>query len=110
MNLGNLILRRSFAGALAALMLMLSVSLPVLEEAEAGHEPVVESEHSPADCPPAHNHTICTQVGANQAAPTSASEQPLEQQIVQVVTATSLVLAARSAVAEGHPSRAPPKV
>ena len=109
MTLGNIILRRSFAGTLAALMLVLSVSLPVLDRVDIADEQVLESEHDPAECLPEHDHSICTQVGANQTSPTSSAEQPLEQLAIQMVMATSLVLAARSAVAEGHPSRAPPK-
>ena len=47
------------------LMLTLSIAVPVLERADLADEPVVESEHNPAECPPGHDHTICTLVGAN---------------------------------------------
>ena len=46
-------------------MLTLGVVIPVLERAETVNEPVAESEHNPATCPSGHDHTVCTQVGAN---------------------------------------------
>jgi hypothetical protein len=54
---------------LATLMLALGVAVPVMERADFARAPVVESEHEPGTCPTPHDHTVCTQVGANHAAP-----------------------------------------
>ena len=62
-------IRRVVSTALAALVVLLSAAVPLLERADRPHEPVVESEHNPTTCPPAHDHTICTQVGSNLAVP-----------------------------------------
>ena len=110
MNLGDTTFRRCFAGAIAALVLTLSVSPPVLERADIGHEPVVESEHAPGECPQAHDHTICTQVGSNHAAPLGATPRQQSQQIFRAVHPSIFAAPTPSALAEGHASRAPPKV
>ncbi len=57
------------ATPLAVVLLALSVAVPVMERADLTHVPVVESEHEPGSCPTPHDHTICTQVSANHAAP-----------------------------------------
>ena len=110
MSLGSDIQRRFCAAVLAALMLTLSVTLPVLAQADLGHEPAVEAEHAPGDCPQAHDHQICTQVGANQAAPGVATRRQAHLQVAASVAPTSFVAPAPSAVAGGHRSRAPPVV
>jgi hypothetical protein len=61
--------RTVVAAPLASLLLTLSVAVPIVERADLTHAPVVESEHQPGSCPAPHDHTVCTQVGANHAAP-----------------------------------------
>ena len=79
MNRPTRLFRTSVATPLAVAMLALSVAVPVLEVADLTHAPVVESEHAPDTCPPAHDHTVCTQVGANHsAAGSDAAERPIE--------------------------------
>jgi hypothetical protein len=58
-------LRPLVSTALAALVLTLSVAVPLLDRADGGTDPVLESEHNPSTCPPTHDHTVCTQFGAN---------------------------------------------
>ena len=60
--------RGAVTAPLATLMLLLSVAVPLVERADFIAETVVESEHDPANCPTPHDHTVCTQVGANHAA------------------------------------------
>lgn len=110
MNLGNTTFRRCIAAAIAALVLTLNVSLPVLERADIGHEPVVESEHAPGECPQAHDHTICTQVGSNYAAPLRGTSRQQSQQIFRAAYSSPFAAPTPSVLAEGHASRAPPKV
>ena len=65
-------LRGAVSAPIAALLLLGSVAVPVLERADFSHETVVESEHDPGRCPTPHDHTVCTQVSANH----SASSRP----------------------------------
>ena len=69
-------MRRKWRGPVsvptALLMLALGVTLPILERADLSASPVVESEHEPGSCPAPHDHTVCTQVSANHAAPSGA--------------------------------------
>lgn len=91
-------------------MLAVAVAVPGLERASGGPGPVLESEHSPASCPPGHDHTICTQVEAN--APLTGTV-PLHEAHgdVAVIRAVGLsTVPARRTLPRGHPSRAPPEV
>ena len=103
-------IRRALWAPLTALMLLLSVAIPMLDIADFGSEAVVESQHDPASCAPAHDHTLCTQVGANQALlPQVAARTP-----TATVTSGSLLGSGTSvrvsALAEGHPARGPPSI
>jgi hypothetical protein len=69
MRRANRLYRTTVATPLAVVLLALSVAVPVMERADLTHVPVVESEHEPGSCPTPHDHTICTQVSANHAAP-----------------------------------------
>ena len=91
-------------------MLTLSVAMPVLERAEAVKGPIAESEHNPTTCPSGHDHTVCTQVDANEAA--QSHGHPRRIAAVSFSDKPSpRAQAYHSAVfATGHPSRAPPLV
>lgn len=52
-------------------MLGLGIVVPLLE-VEQTAPVVIESPHAPGSCPSAHDHTICTQVGANHGVPSPA--------------------------------------
>lgn len=53
------------AAVISVLMLTLSIAVPVLEQGALFSHPVAEAEHNPGECPSGHDHTVCTQVGAN---------------------------------------------
>ena len=89
-------------------MIVMSVVVPVLDRAEAVHEVVVESEHNPATCPPAHDHTICTQFGANLSAAAPPPAQLAANLVVRIVDPNTGVSLLRPSFAAGPPARAPP--
>jgi len=95
---------------LTALLLVMSVAVPMLERSELGHETAIESEHDPAHCPPAHDHTVCTQVSSNLAAPAAPAYAPEAGTAFVWAAPITAPRSVRSAFAEGHPTRAPPTV
>lgn len=102
------VIRKTVSVWLSALLFTLSIAVPALERAEFAHESAIESEHDPAHCPPAHDHTVCTQVGANlslAAAPTLVDHT---QVIFGVAAPVEAPASVHSVFAYGHPSRAPP--
>jgi hypothetical protein len=102
------VMRKTVSVWLSALLLTLSIAVPALERAEFVHQSVIESEHDPAHCPPTHDHTVCTQVGANlslTAAPTLVDHT---QEIFRVAAPVEAPASVHSVFAYGHPSRAPP--
>ena len=102
------LIRQTVSVWVTAAMLVMTVAVPLLERADVVHEPVVEREHDPATCPPAHDHTICTQVVANVAAPSAPVERHRPHGVVRVFDPIEVLAAVHSVLAEGHPSRAPP--
>ena len=101
-------MKRALSGPLAAVVLCTGAVAPLLERADLAHEPVVESQHDPAACAPAHDHTLCAQAGLNlpvASGPELADRHPpiVTQRIGdrgrRGVSGTS---------APGHPTRAPP--
>lgn len=54
---------------LPPLLLAIGVVVPLLDRDLYDRGPVLEAEHSPSACVVAHDHTICTQVGASRWAP-----------------------------------------
>lgn len=102
------VLKAAVSGPLAALLLVLSVAVPVLERADLTHGTVVESEHDPGSCPTPHDHTVCTQVSANQSATGATPSDPfgwLDADLERGWGAEDVVPTARSFEA---PARAPP--
>lgn len=95
---------------ISLLILMLSVVVPVLERAEVENAPVAESAHNPAECPTGHDHTICTQVGANLSAPSGEVVHTLAFAVTGTTTLRGNSTLATDAFFEGHPSRGPPLV
>jgi hypothetical protein len=102
--------RRGVSFGMSLVMLAVAVAVPALERTSQGPHPVLESEHSPASCPPGHDHKICTQVEAN--APLAGAPPRHDAPVtVSVIRAVGLSTApARRALPRGHPSRAPPTV
>lgn len=103
-------LARVLSGPLAALMLVMSVAAPVYERADFGHELAIESEHDPATCPPAHDHSVCAQVSANAGAASNAPEHRFRPLAIGALVFADAADHA-SAGSERRPrSRAPPTV
>jgi hypothetical protein len=90
------------------LLLTLSVVVPVMEQGSLFDRPVVEREHEPGECPSGHDHTICTQMGANLSLEAAPVESPFGP------TAVSVLPIARNRALSSGPldgsklSRAPP--
>lgn len=102
--------RKGTAIALASVMLTLSVAIPVYERADVNHGTVAENQHAPGHCPTGHNHTICTQVGANAPATSARATYVIAPVEIRAPTVVGVAIAAAGAFPEGHPSRAPPPV
>jgi hypothetical protein len=65
--------RRRCAPVLAVVLVALSVLVPLLDRGERIGGYAFESEHDAATCVRVHDHTVCTQFGANHSI---ASEAP----------------------------------
>jgi len=100
--------RRTFAVWLSALMVALSVAVPLVERADLDHHERWESEHSPGVC--GHDHTICTQVGANLSLPSHTGIPSPVLRIVRATRRSGLHFSDRRIRREGNPTRAPPSV
>lgn len=100
--------RTGLAAGISALMLTLSVAVPVLERGELFAHPVAEAEHDPGECPSGHDHTVCTQVGANPAFEGRAIESPEALGGVSVVRRGDVDIPSVRTWDPGTRSRAPP--
>lgn len=101
-------IRTGLTAGLSLLMLTLSVAIPVLEQGTLLHHPVVESEHAPGDCPSGHDHTICTQVGANLAVEGDDIDAPLAGNVLALEAPRGALTIAARADEGARRSRAPP--
>ena len=110
MNQNGKVIRQAVSVGLLAAMLVVWISVPLLEHADPADGPVVESEHSPSTCPLAHDHRVCTQVMANLAAPAAGLKKQQQHVVVRYLSSSEVDNVVYSALAEGHPSRAPPLV
>jgi len=100
--------RGPLASPLCALLLLLSVAVPLMERADAVHEPVVESKHDPSSCPTPHDHSICTQFGANHAFAANASAAPASIAQHPVSRAIHTQGPCTDPFSRSAPARAPP--
>ncbi len=110
MNLGNRCIRRGFTAWLKTLMVVLSVAVPILERADLDHQERWESAHHAGVCAPSHDHTICTQVGANLSLPAQPSVYYPVLRVLAGARDSGLSFTYWRATREGHPTRAPPSV
>ncbi|MGD8320398.1 MAG: hypothetical protein PVJ02_08090 [Gemmatimonadota bacterium] len=110
MNLLSRGTRRIVSIWLSTLMLVLSVSVPLLDSGGLNHRQRWESEHESGICTPAHDHTICTQVGANLSIPARPIVVPPTLRMVGAPRSVVLSFAHRPGLALGNPTRAPPLV
>jgi hypothetical protein len=108
MNQKGKVIRQAVSVGLSAVMLVIWISVPLLERSDLVNDPVVESEHNPSTCLPGHDHTVCTQVVANLAAPSAGQEKQQQDVIVRDLRPSEVDVVVYSVIAEGYPSRAPP--
>jgi len=100
--------RRAFALGLSLLIFTLSIAVPLMETSEIADATVIESEHNPAECPTGHDHTVCTQVGANLSAIADGHTVPMAGPVLAIRTSKGGPTGTSTPFDEGHPSRAPP--
>lgn len=98
----------ALAAPLSALIVVLSVAVPLLERADIRHESAVESQHDPSTCPTAHDHTVCTQVGANHVAPSGGVGRRPQPTSFASRAPASAAPRGSAPPTLGPPSRAPP--
>ena len=102
------VLRKALAAWLPALLVILSVAVPAIERDEFASGTAVESEHSPGTCPTAHDHTVCTQVGANLSVVSAPTIILHDNTIVPIAAPAEAPDASRSVFRDGYPTRGPP--
>ena len=91
-------------------MVALSVAVPLVARADLDHHERWESEHSPGACAPAHDHTICTQVGANLSLPARTGIPSPVLRLVRATRRSGLHFSNLRIRRDGNPTRAPPSV
>ena len=101
-------IRKGLSGLLTALILGMSVLGPLLAHAAPLEASAIESGHEPMECPPGHDHTVCSQLAPvlpHPPAPidlATAEEGSCGEAHGRTATPPS------RAFIDGHPSRAPP--
>ena len=98
---------RRVAFATSALMVALSVAVPLMDGSDSFAGPTVEAEHHGSACV-LHDHTLCTQVGANLSLVVEvlpARRPPPAIPLPEPVTSRSY---SGPPLAKTHPARAPP--
>ena len=100
--------RAGLATGIALLMLTLSVAVPVLERGTFLDRSVVEEEHAPGDCPSGHDHTVCTQFGANLPIDADVVDAPVDGSIATVASPGGARLLPAWTIPGTPRSRAPP--
>jgi len=101
-------IRQVLGTCLSALIVTLSVAVPVLERADLARGTAFESRHDPVACSPGHDHTLCTQIGAGHALPSRRGLRPGASLFVYAPMGQTLASAFVSSLAEGSPPRGPP--
>lgn len=89
-------------------MVCLSVAVPMLERADVSKQTAIEHHHDPSTCPRGHDHTVCTQAGANLALAAARPAPDAGPALTHVEMRVAQVVALARAYADGPPSRAPP--
>ena len=102
--------RRALSAWLSTLMLVLSVAVPLVERADLDHQVRWESGHDASSCAPGHDHTICTQVGANLSLPSRAGVPSPVFHVVRGSLPADLTFTNRRAQTAGNRTRAPPSL
>ncbi|MDX1645508.1 MAG: hypothetical protein R3304_00080 [Longimicrobiales bacterium] len=103
-------LRTCLVGGISALLLTLSVAVPVLEQDPQLFESVAENEHAPGECPSGHDHTVCTQVAKNLPIDEDVADTPATGALATVSTRDRAEAVAHRSDRGSPRSRAPPLV
>jgi hypothetical protein len=101
-------IRRSLSAAIVLLTLGLSVAVPVMERGTLVGETAVESHHDPSRCAHAHDHRVCTQVGANLSLASAKTGHRLPHLLVRATAPAAAETTPSRSTREGPPPRAPP--
>lgn len=108
MNRTRDVARKLVSLGLAALLLTLSVVVPVMDRGEDFGNVAVESSHDPARCGHPHDHRICTQVGANLSIAAPVYDYRTPHVTLRSARPQSPTSSLHDNFLEGPPSRAPP--
>jgi hypothetical protein len=100
--------RRSLSAVIAVLTVGLSIVVPVMERGALVGGAAIESRHDDSRCAHAHDHRVCTQVGANLSVASAEADHRPARLVVRVALPVDLPSATTSSALEGPPSRAPP--
>jgi hypothetical protein len=100
---------RALLGPLVgAILLLQGLLVPMLDTGESNRRPAFHKEHDSAACLGGHDHTICIQVGANQAV-ASTQVRFVETRVSSTPRDAHVVPAIRSATpVRIHGPRGPP--
>jgi hypothetical protein len=101
-------IRRRCAPVLVTLLVSLSVLVPLLDRGELNGGYAFESEHDAATCVRAHDHTVCTQFGANHSIPSAAPRHGTVSHVAAALDTLADQLFAPQDLHTSHLSRAPP--
>lgn len=99
--------RRVLSPLAGALLLLQAVVVPALEATDAGPRAVLESQHD-ASCLVGHDHSICTQTGANRALSARTVAHPFAVLSVAMATLLQPSHPPLRALERGGRPRAPP--
>ena len=100
--------RGSLSAATGAVLLTVGLAIPALDRLDLSTGPGVEGEHHAATCRPAHDHTVCTQIGGGLWAPAMAPQQARSQIVERYALPVDGGAAHSRTLERGHPTRAPP--
>jgi hypothetical protein len=101
-------LRRVVSAPLAAITLASGIALPFLDSTDLPSTAAVESRHDPDRCPTHHDHTVCTQVGANHLAPSGGAGPRADGVVYRVAAPCEAPVAISSHSPACARARAPP--
>jgi hypothetical protein len=100
--------RRSLSAVIAVLTIGLSIAVPVMERGSLVGGTAIESRHDDSRCAHAHDHRVCTQVGANLSITAANADPRSARLVVRVALPVDVPSVDTSSTLEGPPSRAPP--
>lgn len=100
-------MRRALSPLLAVLVIGSGLVAPVLDGGGA-HGAALEAEHHPSACVRGHDHTVCTQLGANRLAPAEGAETPAWDSTLELAAPDPTALPSTPSFLAHRHARAPP--